>query len=331
MTAPLEIPAGDPRFDAFPRHLVTPGRPPGGARLFVAPGPDGEPLARCAALRNGAMRLPDGETPGLVGWFAAREGAEAAAAARGVLDAAVRALREDFGARRVVGPLDFCTWDSYRLALPDAGPRRFLPDVDTPPHYPALFESAGFGRLADYVSTALAPDPATWARLDRAAARFAARGICVDRFDPSRAEHDLLDVFAVARVAFEGALLYTPISEEGFLARYRPVVPRIVPEFVRLARDAAGAPAGFVFALPNPLAPPDAPELVVKTLAVRPDPALRGLGAWLVEDLHKRAADRGFRTVYHALMREDNDSANITARSARVVRRYRLYVRNTLP
>ena len=78
-------------------------------------------------------------------------------------------------------------------------------------------------------------------------------------------------------------------------------------------------------------APPDASELVVKTLAVRPDPALRGLGAWLVEDLHKRAADRGFRTVYHALMREDNDSANITARVARVVRRYRLYVRNTLP
>ena len=36
-------------------------------------------------------------------------------------------------------------------------------------------------------------------------------------------------------------------------------------------------------------------------------------------------------TDNHALMREDNDSANITARSARVVRRYRLYVRNTLP
>ena len=57
--------------------------------------------------------------------------------------------------------------------------------------------------------------------------------------------------------------------------------------------------------------------------------ALRGLGAWLVEDLHKRAADHGFRTVYHALMHEANDSANITARSARVVRRYRLYVRET--
>jgi GNAT superfamily N-acetyltransferase len=71
------------------------------------------------------------------------------------------------------------------------------------------------------------------------------------------------------------------------------------------------------------------PELVAKTVAVMPDPALRGLGAWLVEDIHKRAADHGFRIVYHALMHEANDSANITAGAATVVRRYRLYVRKS--
>ena len=275
------------------------------------------------------MRL-DGGTPGLVGFFAARADAPPEAA-RAVLAAAARALREDRGARVVVGPLDGTTWDAYRLALPEHGPLRFLPDIATPPHYPALFEAAGFSKLADYISTALAPDPATWARLDRAAARFAARGIRVEPFDPARAERDLLDAFAVARAAFARAFLYTPIPAEGFLARYRPAVPRIAPEFVRIARDAAGAPAGFAGALPTPLAPAGAPALGVKTLAIRPAPALRGLGAWLVEDLHRRAADRGFRTVYHALMHESNGSANITARAARVVRRYRLYIRKSEP
>jgi hypothetical protein len=326
MTTLLELSSGDPRFDAFPANLVTPGHPPRDARLFLALGPDGTPLARCAALWNGAMHLPDGETPGLVGWFAAKEGAPIEAS-RAVLDAAVDALRADHGAHRVVGPLDFSTWDAYRLALPEAGPLRFLPDVNTPPHYPALFEAAGFSRLADYTSTALVPDPATWPRLDRAAARFAARGIRVDRFDPAHAERDLLDIFAVARVAFTRAFLYTPISEEGFLSRYRPVVPRIVPEFVRIARNASNAPVGFVFALPNPLAPADAPELVIKTLAVLPDPAVRGLGAGLTELIHKLAWNSGIRTVYHALMHEANDSANITADAARVVRRYRLFFR----
>ena len=322
----LELRPDDSRFNDFPAELCTPGSPPSNARRFLALSADGRPLARCAALWNDAMRL-DGETPGLVGFFAARDDATDAACA--VLDAAVRSLGEDHGARLVVGPLDGTTWDAYRLALPEAGPLRFLPDVATPPHYPALFEAAGFSKLADYTSTALTPDFDTWARLDRASARFAARGVRVEPFDPTRAERDLLDIFAVARVAFARAFLYTPISEEGFLARYRPVIPRIVPDFVRIARDAAGAPAGFIFALPNPLAPADAPELVVKTLAIRPDPALRGLGAWLVEDIHKRAADSGFRTVYHALMHESNDSANITARSARIVRRYRLYVRKS--
>ena len=329
MNSILEISGADPHFDDFPAPLRTPGHPPSDARLFLATGADGVPLARCAALWNAAMRLPDGETPGVVGWFAAREGTEASDAARAVLDAATAALRADHGARRVVGPMDYCTWDAYRLALPEAGPRRFLPDVDTPPHYPALFEAAGFSKLADYTSTVLTPDPATWARLDRGAARFAARGIRVDAFDPERAERDLLNIFAVARVAFAKAFLYTPISEEGFLARYKPFVPRIVPEFVRIARYASGAPAGFVFALPNPLSPPGVPELLAKTVAVLPDPMLRGLGAWLVEDIHKRAADYGFHTVFHALMHEANDSANITASSARVIRRYRLYVRNT--
>ena len=329
MNTILEIPSDDLRFDNFPAPLRTPGHPPGDARLFLVCGSDGVPLARCAALWNAAMHLPDGETPGVIGWFAAREGAEAADAARTVLDAATAALRADHGAQCVVGPLDFCTWNAYRLALPEAGPRRFLPDVDTPPHYPALFESAGFAKLADYSSTVLTPDPTTWSRLDRAAARFAARGIRVDPFDPSRAERDLLDIFAVARVAFSKAFLYTPISEEGFLARYRPFVPRIVPELVRIARYASGEPAGFVFAIPNPLSRPDMPELVAKTVAVMPDPVLRGLGAWLVEDIHKRAAGHGFRIVYHALMHEANDSANITAGAATVVRRYRLYVRKT--
>ena len=323
----LELRPDDPRFNDFPAELCTHGAPPRDARRFLAVSANGEPLARCAALWNDAMRL-DGETPGLVGFFAARE--NATDAARAVLDAAVGALCKDHGARFVVGPLDGTTWDPYRLALPEAGPLRFLPDVATPPHYPALFESAGFSKLADYTSTALTPDPDTWARLDRATARFTARGIRVEPFDSARAERDLLDIFAVARIAFTRAFLYTPISEEGFLARYRPVVSRIVPEFVRIARDASGAPVGFVFALPNPLAPADAPELVIKTLAVLPDPAVRGLGAWLVEDIHKRVADSGFRTVYHALMHEANDSANITAAAARVVRRYRLYVREAL-
>ena len=324
----LELPADDPRFDAFPAPLVTPGQPPHGARRFVALDPDGAPLARCAALWNAAMHLPDGETPGLVGWFAAREDAPVDAA-RSVLDAAANALRADHGASRVVGPLDGTTWDAYRLALPEAGPLRFLPDVNTPPHYPALFEAAGFSRLADYTSTALAPEPGTWSRLDRAAARFAARGIRIDRFNPAHAERDLLDIFAVARVAFTRAFLYTPISEEGFLLRYRPAVSRISPDFVRIARDATNAPVGFIFALPNPLAPADAPELVIKTLAVLPDPAVRGLGAWLTELLHKLAFESGFRTVYHALMHEANDSANITASAAHVIRRYRLYSRRT--
>ena len=329
MNSILEISGADPRFDDFPAPLRTSGHPPSDARLFLVTGTDGVPLARCAALWNAAMRLPDGETPGVVGWFAAREGTEAADAARAVLDAATSALRTDHSARRVVGPIDYCTWDAYRLALPEAGPRRFLPDVDTPPHYPALFEAAGFSKLADYTSTVIVPSPVTWPHLESASARFAADGIRFDTFDHAFAERDLSDIFAVARIAFAKAFLYTPISEEGFLARYRPYVPRIVPGFVLIARYASGAPAGFVFAIPNPLSPPDSPEIVVKTAAILPDPALRGLGTCLIEEIHKRAAEKGSRACYHALMHEANISAKITASCATVIRRYRLYVRNT--
>ena len=329
MNTILATPSDDPRFDNFPAALRTPGRPPCDARLFLVCGPDGTPLARCAALWNAAMRLPDGETPGVIGWFAAREGAEAADAAHTVLDAATAALRADHGAQSVVGPIDFCTWDAYRLALPEAGPRRFLPDVDTPPHYPALFESAGFAKLADYSSTRLVPTPATWTHLESASARFASCGVRIENFDHARAERDLLDIFAVARVAFARAFLYTPISEEAFLARYRPYVPRIEPGFVLIARQASGAPVGFVFAIPNPLAPPDSPEIVVKTAAILPDSALRGLGTCLIEHIHRGAAEKGFKACYHALMHEANISAKITADCATVVRRYRLYVRKS--
>ena len=107
------------------------------------------------------------------------------------------------------------------------------------------------------------------------------------------------------------------------------MLTKVPPQCILLARDKSGRLIGYLFAMPN-LVCHDRRELIIKTLAVRPEPVARGLGAFMVELCSRRAWESGVQTVYHALMHDANQSANIGRDGMTVCRRYRLY-RRTRP
>jgi hypothetical protein len=63
-------------------------------------------------------------------------------------------------------------------------------------------------------------------------------------------------------------------------------------------------------------------------VAISDHPMARGLGALLVELIHRRAFEEGCSGVVHALMHERNSSTRILSKHAEVVRRYHLWAKD---
>jgi GNAT superfamily N-acetyltransferase len=262
---------------------------------------------------------------GVVGHFAAVD----STGARDLLDTACVELKRH-GCDQAVGPMDGNTWRRYRLLTERGSEPAFFLEPDNPDSWPAFFQTAGFAPLATYFSALNADLSVQDDRIPRARERLERSGIILRPLNPQDFFGELRRIYEVSRISFQSNFLYTPISEAEFLAQYEPVQRHLRPELVILA-EAAGAPVGFVFGIPD-LAQfqrgQSVDTVVVKTVAVLPGRRTAGLGNVLVAACQDQARALGFRRVIHALMHESNNSLNLSGHYAKPFRRYTLYSRS---
>ncbi|MBL4918475.1 hypothetical protein [Szabonella alba] len=252
----------------------------------------------------------DGVQAATIGDVAFRD-PQAGAALLGDALARIRAAGRD----RVLGPMAGDTWHSYRFVSESDGSKPFLLEPSNRPEEPAIFADAGFRPVAHYFSARMAltgedppPPPAD--------ARFR-----ITAWDGAAPEDLFREVFALSCAAFAGNAFYTPIDEAAFLAMYRPVMPMMTPDLILLARRPDGSLAGYLFAIPNLVEGPKTKTVILKTYASLE----RGAGRHLIHACHKTARAMGFETVIHALIHDDNISAERSRREgADVFRRYAL-------
>jgi GNAT superfamily N-acetyltransferase len=265
--------------------------------------------------------LPN-EKLGVIGGFQATS----EAAAKDALARAKERLRAE-QCTLAVGPMDGNTWRKYRFVT-DAGTEpTFLLEPTNPPEWPGWWRAAAFGPLAEYYSSATTDLATRDARLDGVAARMKAAGVTMRQIDPTRFEEELGRIYDVSVMSFQENYLYTPLPREEFIAQYRAVQGKMKPELVLLAEH-EGKPVGYVFAIPD-LAQAQRGErvtaVIVKTLAVLPGRRNAGLGALLLDAVHRAAEKMGFKRAIHALMHETNKSRNLSAHYAQTIRRYTLF------
>ena len=287
--------------------------------LFALSGPK----ARCSLWWN---RTPphDGQRLGLIGHYAARD----AAAAGELLQKACDQLAEH-GCTVAVGPMDGNTWRRYRLLTERGAEPPFFLEPDNPDDWPAHFTDNGFTPLAQYYSALNSDLNQRDPRADEAAGLLTGRGYRLRPLRLDRFDEELKAIYPLCLLGFRDNFLYTPLSEEEFLAMYRGLRDALQPELGVLAEH-DGALVGFLLAVPD-LAqkqrgvPVD--TVIIKTMAVHPDHGGAGLGGWLMARCQENAARMGFRRAIHALMYETNRSRRLSSRTARVMRRYTLYAR----
>jgi GNAT superfamily N-acetyltransferase len=285
----------------------------------------GEALAYCSLWWTATPPLANHRV-GAIGHYA---GANPESAAL-VLQDALRRLRQHH-CTLAVGPMDGNTWRSYRFVTQSCldEPPFFLEPAN-PPQWPQHFEHAGFTPRAQYYSALnrdlSRPDPRTPSVL----ARLEQAGVTIRSAAGLDLRSELNRIYQVSRVAFVNNFLYTELPLHSFLAQYTPLLQRIEPELVLLA-ERRGQLVGYLFALPDfaqAARGAAVDTFLIKTVAILPDPSLRGLGAVLVAVAHQAGLRLGYSRCIHALMHESNVSRRISGRYAETMRRYTLFAQD---
>ncbi len=222
---------------------------------------------------------------------------------------------QDAGLDRVIGPMSGDTWHSYRFVSDSDGSAPFLMEPANKPHEPEVFRSAGFAEISRYFSARM-PLQAT-----AATAPPDSDGFVVEAWDGTDPEALFRQVFELSTRAFSNNAFYKPISEADFLAMYMPVVPMMKRDLILFARRKDGTLAGFLFGIPNYAEGPNPTSAILKTYAsLEP-----GAGRHLAHRFHKTAFSMGYDTAIHALIHDDNTSADRSAaEGATIFRRYTL-------
>jgi GNAT superfamily N-acetyltransferase len=283
---------------------------------------DGAVVARYSLWWGGTPEH-EGHRLGYIGHYAARD----AGVAHELLERACAQLAAHAGL--AVAPIDGNTWNRYRL-LTQRGPEPvFFLEPDNPDDWPAHFLASGFTPLAAYYSAlnddVTRPDPRTGELLRRQREQ----GIRLRCLDLDRFEEELRALWRLALASFQRNFLYTPISENDFLAQYLPLRQYLRPELVLIA-EREQQPVGFMLAVPDLLQSRRGQAIdtvILKTVAVDPQAAGGGLGTLLVAHCQDEAARLGYRRAIHALMYEANFSRRISSHTARSIRRYTLFAR----
>lgn len=271
------------------------------------------------SFRNDAAKLAvyldgpdwDGTPTATIGGFSCKT----LQAGADVLDQAIAFVKEN-GLHRILGPMDGDTWHSYRAVTQTDDSPAFLMEPTAQPHVIDVLEGAGFELISRYFSArvslaeaVLTPPPPT-------------SDFMVKPWDGQNPEGLFDQVFALSTEAFAKNPFYKPISRDAFLAMYMPMVPMLKKELIFFARRPDQSLAGFLFGTPNYAEGPTPTSAIVKTYASQS----KGAGHHLLYTFHKVARDLGYASAIHALMHDNNLSADRSAaEGGKTFRRYGLF------
>jgi GNAT superfamily N-acetyltransferase len=301
------------------------------ARTFVIP-----ERARAAAFFDPSLRI-DERPAAFFGYWESTGDPDA----ERVLFDAVRAWATERGAEDLYGPIQFSTAHSYRIRVSiEPGGVPILGEPHNPARYGTAFEALGLSPVRRYETKVFDGD--TRAMAAEAARPFRDRiladGYRLEPLGPETWAAHLRELHALVEEAFRAGFAYAPMRFEEFaVVAGKSLVRRIDPERSTIVYAPDGAVVGFALVYPHwgPLVVRGAGEArvrvseldwrlhasrlaalgrvdwVLKTMAVAPHAARRGLGHALVARCAEEAIAAGVR-VFGALEREDAGSRRLS-------------------
>lgn len=229
------------------------------------------------------------------------------------------------GATDVYGPVDICTWFPYRLRTDEGPPAPFDWEPVNPPDYVRLFTNNGFKEESSYYTVG-------YGELGRVAERckrgydvslangFSYRPMRVD--DALEAELEL--VYRLSLASFTENVLFEPLPYAVFAPLLRASLAKRKLLGAFFALDENGDECGFMYNFES------RGHYVMKTMAVLPEHAGRGLGGLLFYLSTIDAMERGYTEAIAALIQSKNRSGSYPSRGTELWQHHYSLYRRTL-
>ena len=240
---------------------------------------------------------------------------------RGILEAGEAFLAEQ-GCERMWGPMEGCSWFSYRSNLGPSDRPAFFKE---PTGSPDGWLDAGYSQREDYFSSLqdnqefLEKNGAKLERAQELGFRFRS-------LNSSRLRSELESCHRISHACFSEALGYATIPFSVFEAMYGPLLAQVPEDLLILVESPDGEVVGFCLCYPEIFAP-ERREFVIKSLAVDPRVQRASLASAMMTKAHQSAIAMGFEGGgIYALIRADAHSVGISEKAgAKIFRRYALY------
>ena len=198
------------------------------------------------------------------------------------------------------------TWHSYRFSVLDK-PRFFMEAVHQS-YYLQQWKDAGFEVYAKYQTNSEEIDQKL--KLPDFEEYFGVKGIAVRNFNMAKSESELKLLHGFCMELFKNNVLFSPISEQDFIAMYQPVLAYLNPELIYFFMDGDDL-VGLLFAVENHFNPK---QVIVKTIARNPAEKYKGLATMYSAKFLFDLKSMNYETMLHAYFHLNNNSKDISTK-----------------
>lgn len=219
-------------------------------------------------------------------------------------------LAKSKGYTFVIGPMEGSTWNNYRFSDHNEHPNFFMEPYHHD-YYPELFKKFGFKPISNYISNLDTDLKFEEDKISKFEQLYKQKGARFRNLDLSNLEMELLKIARFNNDAFSKNFLFTPITEDEFVAKYLPYRKFLNPELIWIVEDEKDEIQALSFSIKDYLNTTNN-SLIIKSLARRSNSPYRGIGSYLVHKTYQLAKEQGYQSIVHALMINDNASVSLS-------------------
>ena len=235
-----------------------------------------------------------------------------------------RELATSKGYSWIIGPMEGSTWNSYRFSLSNDSAQFFM----EPSHhlyYNNQFTEAGFEIIKTYSSNLVSASRLGTNKVSEIEKINKELGFTFRTLNIEEYENELRKITKLSLEGFASNFLFTPISEEDFVSKYKRLKPLIDPNLVWMIEDTNKELHAYIFCV-HDVFDPQKETLIIKTIVKKRHSSLKKVGEYSIYKSNEMAIKNGCTQVIHAFMSDDNFSTQESEKNeSKKYKRYALY------
>lgn len=228
------------------------------------------------------------------------------------------------GVKWIIGPMEGSTWNSYRFSNSNEQPNFFMEPYHHT-YYNRHFTNSGWKTAAQYFSQV---DKELVYNLDEIKSYeqdYRAMGAAFRNLEMDNLDKDLHQIAEFSNNAFSNNFLFSPISPEDFVAKYKKLASLMDPNLVWIVEDEASRIHALLFAIKDHY-DSTGQTIIIKSMARLKDSRFLKIGRYMLQKTNHLAHSAGYTKIIHAFMIQDNASLAISEANTEIYKSYQLYV-----